>query len=106
MNQTGIIPLEYRVLVLPDEIEDTITTASGFKLLKATTSEDDMRDRARQEYATIIDTGKLAFQDWAIAPQIGTKIVMARYAGDRLDGKDGVKYRLIVDTDIKAIIES
>lgn len=106
MNQSGILPLEYRVLVLPDTIEDTITTASGFKLLKATTSEDDLRDQARQHKATIIDVGKLAFEGWAIAPQLGAKVMINQYAGDICIGKDDVQYRLIVDTDIKAIIES
>lgn len=106
MNQTGIFPLEYRVLVLPDKIDDMITTPNGLKLYKATTSEDDLRDQVRQEYATIIDAGSKAFEDWNVTPKIGAKILMARYAGDIVDGKDKQKYRLIVDTDIKAIIES
>ena len=103
---TGLIPLEYHVLVLPDPIEDTITAPGGTKFIMAETSEEANRRKAKQEKATLIAVSSNAFEGWDIVPQIGARIMMPQYAGDIVEGNDGIKYRLIKDEEIKMLIAS
>ncbi len=103
---TGLIPLEYHVLVLPDPIEDTVTAPGGTKFIMAETSEEANRRKARQEKATLIAVSSNAFEGWDIIPQIGARIMMPQYAGEIVEGNDGVKYRIIKDSEIKMLIAS
>lgn len=96
-----LTPYEYHVLVLPDPIEDTITAPGGTKFLMAETSEEANRRKAKQEKATIIKFASNAFEGWPVKPSIGDRIYMPQYAGDIIIGDDGVKYRLIMDKEIK-----
>ena len=105
-NLSGIIPLNYSVLVLPESIEDFITTKSGVKIYTADDSEKSRRKQAKQEKSTIIDIGSHAFEDWNVAPCIGAKVMIEQFAGEFCVGKDGVEYRLIKDAEIKAILGS
>lgn len=105
-KKSGLIPLEYHVLVLPDPIDDCIVTESGFKLLRAESSEDSRRRQAKQEKATIVDMASNAFEGWDVIPKIGARVMMNQYAGDIVIGNDGVEYRIIKDSDIKMLIES
>lgn len=102
----GLIPLEYHVIVLPDPVEDTISAPGGTKFLMAETSEETNRRKAKQEKATLIAVSSNAFEDWDIIPQIGARIMMSQYAGDIVIGNDGIKYRIIKDTEIKMLIAS
>lgn len=105
-NPTGIIPLEYHLLVLPDPIEDTITAPGGTKFILPDDSEKTRRKQAKQERATVVITAKNCFEGWAIVPQVGSKVMINQYAGEFCKGSDGVEYRLIRDEEIKAMIES
>ncbi len=105
-KKMGLIPLEYHVIVLPDPIEDSITMASGVKILLADTSETSKRRQAKQEKATLIEVSSNAFEGWDVSPSIGSRIMMNQYAGDIVVGNDGVEYRIIKDSDIKMLIVS
>ncbi len=103
---TGLIPLEYHVLVLPDKVEDAITFASGVKILLADDSETSKRRQAKQEKATLIEISSNAFEGWDVVPQLGARVVISQYAGDNVIGNDGIEYRLIKDSEIKMLIGS
>ena len=97
----GITPVEYKVLILPDEVEDK--SAGGMYL------PDSVRDR--QQYA--MDRGKILaigngfFSDIpGPVPQIGDKVIYNKYAGSMITIQiNGARkeVRLCNDKDICAI---
>ncbi len=99
-NKSGIQPVELKVLVLPDPIEEK--TTGGLYIPEITR---DKESRA-QVKATLIATGGNAFDDWKEPiPQPGDRIFMGKYAGIKdITGADGKIYNLIRDNDILAII--
>lgn len=106
-NPTGIIPLEYHLLVLPDPVEDKIKSAtSNFTLIKPTDPTQHRREQAKQQKATVIFIAENCFEGWPRKPEIGSKVVIDQYAGMFWTGKDGIEYRLIKDEEIKAMLES
>lgn len=96
-------PAEYKVLVLPDKIEEI--TKSGIVIPKDATDKEQMA----QVLATIISVGGNAFEDWIEKPQAGDRVTTAKYAGvsmkgSLLDKSDENEYRIINDKDITGII--
>jgi len=99
----GIIPVEYKVLILPDVVDDK--SAGGMYL------PDSVRDR--QQYAmdrgTILATGEGFFTDIpGPVPKGGDKVVFNKYAGSLITIYiDGVRReaRLCNDKDICAILK-
>lgn len=102
INESGITPVEYKVLVLPDEIPEK--TESGILYRPETARE---KEQWAQVKGTCIAIGGNAFEDWqGNKPQAGTRILFAKYAGIRdIQGADGRKYQAINDKDIIAIID-
>lgn len=101
-NESGITPVEYKVLVLPDEVR---TKSAGGIIIPETVNE--MR-QAQEVKATVIEVGGNAFTDppWmGTIPEPGNRVTMNKYAGIDADGKDGKKYRLVNDKEIAAIID-
>lgn len=107
INRSGINPTEFKVLVLPDNVEEKI--GSVYIPDKAKDQEQFAQTRGR-----IVAASPLAFnyaddEDWAVAnaekPKVGDTVLYAKYAGFEIEGKDGVKYCMIVDKDICATIE-
>lgn len=99
-NTSGIQPVEYKVLVLPEEVQKQ--TEGGIYLPDQTKEKEEWA----QTIATVIAVGGSAFKDpdWnQPIPQIGSQIVMNKYAGDYIEGDDGKEYRVISDKEIKAI---
>lgn len=105
-NPTGLIPLEYHLLVLPDPVDDKIVSSTGFSLIKPTDSTATRREQAKQQKATVVFISTNCFEGWPIFPAVGDKVLIDQYAGMFWKGKDGIEYRLIKDEEIKAIIES
>lgn len=108
LNQSGIHPTKFCVLVLPDKADDSITTESGFKLYKPVDTID-KEERASQT-GTIIEVSPLAFTyeiwpDGARKPQIGDKVIFAKYAGFLRRGKDAKDYRIMEDKDVLATVD-
>jgi len=99
----GIVPVECKVLILPDEVKDK--GAGGLYIPESV--------REREQYAidrgTVMAVGEGFFSDMpGPVPQIGDKVVFNKYAGSLMmfHEEDGRKsYRLCRDEDIIAIIE-
>ena len=99
-NTSGIQPVEYKVLVLPEKIEEK--TEGGIYMPDSTKEKEEWA----QIKATLIAVGGSAFcdPDWKKPiPQIGDQVYIAKYAGNFIEGKDGKEYRLCSDKDIGAI---
>lgn len=94
---SGIYPLEYKVLVLPEQ--PTEKSKGGIYI------PDETRDK--QEMAEVegrlIAVGPLAFEDWGTKPILGALVHFAKYAGVYVKGNDGLNYRIINDKDVLAI---
>ena len=99
MNPSKLHPVEYKILVKLDVIEEK---TSGGLYIPMT-----LRDKQQmvQVEATLIAHGGNAFEDWVgVRPRIGDRIYVARAAGYQVVGVDGVKYQLMNDKDIAAVI--
>lgn len=104
MNKSGILPMEYKVLVKPIEVKEK--TAGGLYIPETTKEKDEY---ARTE-GTLIDVSPLAFgfDDWpegARKPKPGDVVLFARYNAQEVTGIDGQKYWLMTDRSIEAIKE-
>lgn len=105
-NQSGIQPLEFKVLVKPSDVEvdPALKRAreAGIQLPQDVVD----REFAAQIVATFIDKGGNAFEDWLDKrlPRFGDSVLIAKYAGITVKGADGVEYRMLNDKDISGII--
>ncbi len=100
VNKSGMWPVEYKILVLPEAIEET--SKGGIVLAMKTTE----REAMAQVRGTLIAVGGNAFEDWqGRVPQVGDSIWTAKYAGYVVKGVDGLEYRLCNDKDVAAINE-
>ena len=106
INSTGIYPTEFKVLILPDAVEEKKGSIFIPEMVKDT-----------EKYATtqglLIDVAPAAFKfidpdEWGDGkpPQVGQRVIFAKYAGLRVTSKrDGREYLLMADKDIVATIE-
>ena len=104
-NLTGIYPTEFKVLILPDPVEEV---TKGGIIVPPSKAEAD-------KYATIegriVAVSHLAFtyataEEWGDnKPKPGDRVIFAKYAGVRHKAKDGQEYLLVNDKDIVAVIE-
>jgi len=100
INTSGISPVEYKILIAPDEVERK--TESGIILTEKVTD----REKMAQVNGRLIAVGGNAFEDWQEPiPKVGDTISYAKYAGLVVKGNDDVEYRLANDKDITAIIK-
>lgn len=108
MNQSGIHPKGYSVLVKLDPIKPISS-------ILAMTEQQEAEAYFSQTKATVIEIGPLAWIDEVVDGQVvtrckvGDKVLIKRYAGETVDGQDKdekgkpVQYRLLGDKDIFAI---
>lgn len=102
MTASGINPVGHRILVLPREVAEK--TASGIIL-----ATDQGREREQMANTTgiVVAMGNTCYSDmtesWC---KLGDKVAFAKYAGLLYIGKDGVKYRMVNDGDITAVLDS
>lgn len=105
-NTSGIAPVEFKVLIAPEQIEETderikSAKSAGIVLVEKTTE----REKMAQVKGKLIAIGGNAFEDWADPkPQVGDTVFYAKYAGYVVPGADGVEYRLANDKDVAAIV--
>lgn len=99
-----IEPCGYRVLILPDKIEEK--TAGGIYLPEQTQD----REQFKQMVSTVIAIGEFAFQDYP-GPwyKVGDRVITKEYPGVLIRDPDDdpnapAKYRLINDVDVLAKI--
>jgi chaperonin GroES len=103
MNASGLVPLEFFVVVALDAQEEK--TAGGIILPTAVQDHDKL---ATQE-GTLVAVSPHAFTyaDWQAdmrKPECGERVLFKRYAGS-LHEREGRSYRLLNDKDLIAIVE-
>lgn len=103
MNTSGFAPLDVRVLVKPDPVEEK--TAGGIILPD--------QHKEQQKFATVKATlvalGANAFAEARTnpdftAPEPGQRVLIAKYGGVVLTGDDGADYRIMNDEDVIGLI--
>jgi len=101
MNTSGITPLDVKVLVKPDPVEEK--TAGGI-ILADTTKE---KSRYAGTKATLIAVGPNAFREWGEGngPRVGDRVLYAQYSGARQKGDDGEEYVVMNDEDLICTVE-
>jgi chaperonin GroES len=102
MNPSGIVPVDHRVLVKPDPVEEK--TKGGIIIADVT--------KEKQKYAgtkaTLVAAGSNAFADWgpeAAKPKPGDRVHFAQFTGAWIEGEDGASYIVMNDEDLTAIVE-
>ena len=99
-NKSGIRPVKFQVLVKPKEIEDR--TAGGIIIPEKA------RERREREQAegTLVAFAPAAFTDpdWIDYPKVGDTVFYDKYGGCIVTGRDGVRYRLLNDGELGAVI--
>ena len=96
---SGIYPLEYKVLVLPDQQPEK--TKGGIYITDTIREKEEMAEIE----GDLVAVGPLAFEEWKTKPVVGARVHFAKYAGVYVKGNDEKNYRLINDKDILAIRE-
>lgn len=106
MNGQTFTPVEYKVLVKPDLIEETDPAIKRFKAMGMELPEaEKQRDKMKQITGTLLACGGKAFDDFGDpSPKPGDKVYFAKYAGMILESDDKVEFRLMSDKDITAIL--
>jgi chaperonin GroES len=104
VNTSGIEPLDVRVLVRPDPVEER--TAGGI-ILAPTTIE---QEKYATVKATLVAVGANAFAEASAnpcfdAPQPGNRVMIAKYGGVNIKGDDGSDYRIMNDVDVVAVLK-
>lgn len=101
-NESGLSPLEFNVVVRMDPVETK--TAGGLYLPE--TKKD--RDEMSADEGTLVAVSPHAFDyaDWGSnpKPKCGDRVLFAQFDG-RLWERGGVKYRLIKDKSLIAVID-
>lgn len=101
-NPSGIHPIEYRVVILPDEVEEK---SKGGIIIPQDVRE---RHQMAQVQGVLVAVGGLAFTvdgvKWPDPPQVGDRVMIAKYTGLEAEGKDGKKYRVCNDKDVCAVM--
>jgi len=100
-NASGVTPLDLRILVKPDPVQDKI----GNVYLSDSTKE---REKYAGTKATLIAVGANAFREWgaALRPKPGDRVHFAQYSGSRITGEDGEEYVIMNDADLTSIVEA
>jgi co-chaperonin GroES (HSP10) len=103
MDKTGIRPVEYKALVLPDKVEDK--SAGGMYLPEGVVT----RQQYAQDRGVLVAHGEGFFKELpGPVPKIGDRVTFSKYAGSLMQvEKNGQRheYRLLNDKDICAILE-
>lgn len=106
MNGKVLQPIEYKVIVKPDLIEETDDAIKRFKALGMELPDAEKeRDKQRQITGTLVAIGGLAFDGFGDPmPKVGDKTYFAKYAGLVIKSDDGTEFRLMNDKDITGVL--
>lgn len=105
MNNSGIIPLDLRVLVKPDSAEKV---SKGGIIIPEVVA--DQKKMAMMK-GTIVAVGVNAWEEAVRRsaafkrPEAGDRVLIAKYGGVVVTGLDGEDYRLLNDEDIIGRLE-
>lgn len=98
-NPSKINPVEYKILIKPDEVEKV--TKGG--IIIPLSAKD--KKKMEQVLATIIAVGGNAFEDFKDPiPKVGDKVYVAKFAGFEVRGADREGYKIVNDKDVAAVI--
>lgn len=98
-NTSGLQPVEFKVLVEPEAVEEV--SAGGIVMIQATTE----REKMKQVKGKMIAVGGNAFYDWMEPrPKVGDTVLFAKFAGLMTTGADDREYRVLNDKDITAVV--
>lgn len=100
-NESGLLPVEDKILVLPDKISEQVGML--YKPERAIAQE-----QMAQVKGLLVAVGGNCFEDWDDPiPQVGTRVMLCKYAGIMdIPGADHRRYQLCTDRDITAIIQN
>lgn len=99
-NTSGIRPLEFKVVVLPEKVEDK--TAGGIYLPEVTKE----KEQVACVRGLLVALSPHAFEEFDKAkPSVGDRVLIAKYGGQIFPGLDGQEYRILNDKDILAVLE-
>lgn len=106
VNPSGIIPFEFKVLIEPEQSDLEKRAIKSGLVVPDSTKE---HEKHAQMKGRIVAMSPLAFTygDWPEGvrlPKVGDKVLFAKYAGAFVEGRDEVKYKIVNDKDIAAII--
>lgn len=105
LNASGVQPLDLRVLVKPDSIEQV---SKGGIILPPSTTE---ADKFAMQKGTLVAVGENAWEEAASRssafskPVPGDRVMIGKYAGVRIKGIDGDDYVLMNDEDVIGRLE-
>lgn len=99
-NESGLLPVEDKVLILPDKVSEQVGRL--YKPERAMAQE-----QMAQVRGLLVAAGGNCFEDWDDpVPQVLTRVMLCKYAGIMdIPGADGRSYQLCTDRDITAIIQ-
>lgn len=104
INDTGIEPVEYRCVVRLDTLKDDDgeqKSAGGIIIPQDRTD----RDQMAYTKATLLAHGGNAFSDWkGLIPQVGDRVMVAKYAGITREADPTDLIRLVTDKEILAVL--
>lgn len=104
MNESGIKPMGYNVLVQPQAVE--AKTKGGLLLPEVVIEKDEF---GRTEGILVaVSPMAFAFAEWPEGepkPQPGDRVIFSRYNATEMTGKDGGKYWMMKDQSIVGIME-
>lgn len=102
-NTSGVDPLDKRVLVRADDVQEKVGSIIMPDQIKE-------QDRWAQTRGTLIAVGETAWAEAVdeahrhqaefVPPKPGDRIMYAKYGGVSFKGDDGVEYRIMNDEDI------
>lgn len=98
----GIVPTEFKVLVLPDE-EPDIT--KGGILIPPQYRDQKQMAAVTGRVVALADEAFSWMEEASRRPLTGDRVAFTKYAGLIVPGADGRSYRLMNDRDIAAILE-
>lgn len=104
-NDSGIHPAGHRVLILPEqETEDEKALKNAGLIMPGNVND---RHRLAQMAGVVVEVGKTAWLDFKSDPwaRKGDRVMFAKYSGVILKGKDGLKYRMVNDEDVVAVLD-
>jgi co-chaperonin GroES (HSP10) len=98
-NESGIYPLNYRLVVLPDDI--VTTTKSG---IITVSKGNEFKEEMAQIEGLVVAMGDGCFkEDPNPGCKVGDRIIFGKYSGLLFEGNDKKKYRIINDENVVAI---
>ena len=96
-----LIPVEYKVIVLPDKVKEKSDGGIEFAPKAIET------EQWAQTRGVLIAIGGMAFSDWkGKVPKIGDKVYYGKYAGLETDllGDNEMNFRAMNDKDIVCVV--